>query len=108
MVDSPERFPVVAELEKDVARDAEPVSLAAAGVSLLSARRTRASGKTVCRDSGIPARLLRCAAPDRHSPLPAPSPGRGAPLPGAGAQGQFRFRRCAVESRVGAACDRAL
>ena len=28
----PERFPVVGELEKDITADAEPVSLAAAGI----------------------------------------------------------------------------
>src|ERR1700722_9952207 len=104
----PERLPFVGELEQDITANAEPVSLAAAGLQLLSAGPIRQSGKAVRRDSGIPARRFRCAAPARHAPLPAPSHGRGAPLPSAGAQGQFKFRRCAIESRTGASFDRTL
>ena len=98
---------VVGEVEKDVARDAEPVALAAAGLSFVSAGRSRQGREAVRRNSGIPARGFRRAAFARHAQLPAPSPGRGAPLSVAGAQDQFRFRGCDVESRARASCDRS-
>ena len=103
-----EKTSVVGELEKDVARDAEPVSLAAAGLEFLSARRTRPGGKAVHRNSWrtVPMISMRCICSECSISSAIAWSMRSASW--RGAQGQFQFRRCAVESRARASCDRTL